>query len=73
MEKKKLTLNKSVISKLTIEQQSKVMGGNAEFGSSRKNCIGFLCCDGPAASAFTHPDPACNPQHTSPQDTCTPV
>jgi len=44
---KKLTLKKTVISRLSAEEQASVQGGFTSSG----NCTGFLCCDGgPGAS-----------------------
>ncbi|WP_368045676.1 class I lanthipeptide [Mucilaginibacter sp. BT774] len=40
---KKLTLNKSVIAKLTEDEQANVKGGDAITTSG--NCTGFLCCN----------------------------
>jgi hypothetical protein len=41
---KKLTLNKKTITKLSVAEQSSVMGGLA-FTTSFGSCTGFLCCD----------------------------
>ena len=40
--KKKLKLNKDVITKLTSSEQSKVLGGGT---TSYGSCTGFLCCN----------------------------
>ncbi|RZK43393.1 MAG: hypothetical protein EOO90_03800 [Pedobacter sp.] len=61
MEKKKFTLKKSVISRLTREEQGKIIGGEDALWSSNKNCTGFLCCDTlPRATEDTGPDPRCD-------------
>ncbi|MDO3627169.1 class I lanthipeptide [Mucilaginibacter sp. BT774] len=62
---KKLALNKSVIAKLTEDEQSMVKGG-AAFTTSG-NCTGFLCCQGTSNCITYTPD--CWPK-TSPQNTC---
>lgn len=68
MEKKKLTLNKSVISKLTKAELAKVIGGDEDLiGSSRSDCTGFLCCDPVDISVNS---PLCDPGFTSPQRSC---
>lgn len=47
---KKLSLKKTVISKLSADEQAMVKGGFTTSG----NCTGFLCCDGgPGASNDT--------------------
>ncbi len=61
--KKKLTLNKSVISKLTEDEQIRIKGGEAAFTSSG-NCTGFLCCH----KTVTCPSEICEP--SSPMATC---
>ncbi|MBE5321151.1 class I lanthipeptide [Pedobacter sp. MR2016-19] len=70
MQKKKLTLNKSIVSKLTNEELSKVNGGNAAYGSSKKDCTGFLCCDPDVPKLTEGPEDFCHRDHTSPLDTC---
>ncbi|RXQ97401.1 hypothetical protein EO244_00495 [Ancylomarina salipaludis] len=47
---KKLSLKKTVVSELSNNDQSEIMGG----GSSNRNCTGFLCCD--QTASFTNCD-----------------
>lgn len=52
---KKLSLKKSVVSKLSTEEQSMVKGG----WTSNRNCTGFLCCSPTGGTAVTNCYDAC--------------
>lgn len=69
---KKLTLNKSVISKLTDSEQDGVKGGAAEVTTSFGGCTGFLCCNQPMPDCTSNELYSCNYGYTASQGTiCT--
>ncbi|KMQ67696.1 hypothetical protein ACM39_12645 [Chryseobacterium sp. FH2] len=63
MKKKKLTLNKQKITKLTADQSASVQGGLIAGGSGSSSWNDFTCClctnggDGPSKSTNKCPDP----------------
>lgn len=66
--KPKLSLSKSVIAKLTSEEQSNILGGLAEaFTTSYVSCTGWACCETQTADQSSSPANDCDPCVSNPQ------